>query len=86
MAVVFAKLGWELSFCPRGSKVPNIPRPLSSRWCLGCLKEYLGGAGIGQILASSNQVTPDSSCCWDYGKMGLNSVLGVIAICRIQRC
>ena len=38
----------------------------------------------GQIMAKSNEVTLNTSHCWEYTKMGFNSGFGIIVICLGQ--
>ena len=41
-----------------------------------CARQYLGHqVQAGQLTASLNEVTTDSSYCWEYANMGLNSGL-----------
>ena len=40
----------------------------------------------GQIIASSSEVALDSSDCWTYTKIGLNSGFGITIICPAYVC
>ena len=39
----------------------------------------------GRILASSNEVTPNSSCCSEYTNVGCTSGLQAILICQVMK-
>ena len=38
-----------------------------------------------QIIASSSEVTRNSSYCWEYTKIGLKSGFGIIVICPVKQ-